>query len=82
MACSREIIEIPDNAGDLQKGEITIALTSVDTHQNVTAVKSTVEAPEAEAFKVEIFNASGVRLYRDTYGNAAGTKIPLNTGEY
>lgn len=82
MACSREIIEIPDNAGDLQKGEIIIALTSVDTHQNVTAVKSTVEAPEAEAFKVEIFNASGVRLYRDTYGNAAGTKIPLNAGEY
>lgn len=82
MACSREIIETPDNAGDFQKGEITIALTSVDTHQNVTAVKSTVEAPEAEAFNVEIFNASGVRLYRDTYGNAAGTKIPLNAGEY
>lgn len=82
MACSREIIETPDNAGDLQKGEITIALTSVDTHQNVTVVKSTVEAPEAEAFNVEIFNASGVRLYRDTYGNAAGTKIPLNAGEY
>ena len=80
-ACSKET-EISDGGAAGQKGEVIISLTSVDDHKNVTPVKSTVDAPETEAFKIEIFNSKGTRLFRDTYGNAAGTKIPLNAGDY
>ena len=80
-ACSKET-EISDGGAAGQKGEVVISLTSVDDHKNVTPVRSTVDAPETEAFKIEIFNSKGTRLFRDTYGNAAGTKIPLNAGDY
>ena len=81
ISCAKETVTVTgDSAGPM--GEVTIALASVDGHHNALPVKSTVEVPDAGDFKIEIFNAEGVRLYRDTYANSENKKIPLNAGEY
>lgn len=81
ISCAKEPVTV-DGGGTARMGEVTIALTSSDGHQNAVPVKSTVEVPEVSDFKIEIFNAGGVRLYRDTYANSVDRKIPLNAGEY
>lgn len=81
ISCAKETVTV-DGGGTARMGEVTIALTSSDGHQNAVPVKSTVEVPEVSDFKIEIFNAGGVRLYRDTYANSVDRKIPLNAGEY
>ena len=76
ISCAKETVTVTgDSAGPM--GEVTIALASVDGHHNALPVKSTVEVPDAGDFKIEIFNAEGVRLYRDTYANSENKKIPL-----
>ena len=81
ISCAKETVTVTgESAGPM--GEVTIALASVDGHHNALPVKSTVEVPDAGDFKIEIFNAEGVRLYRDTYANSENKKIPLNAGEY
>ena len=81
-SCAKERIGI-SGSGDGPVGEVAIALSARSGHQNAAPVKSEFEnAPEAEAFEIEIFNSKGVRLYRDSYANTAGRTIPLNAGEY
>ncbi len=61
ISCAKETVTV-DGGGTARMGEVTIALTSSDGHQNAVPVKSTVEVPEVSDFKIEIFNAGGVRL--------------------
>ncbi len=81
-ACSKDVNISGNDAVDQPVGEVSISLSSVDGHQIVTPLKSVVDVPDPNAFEVEIYNSKGIRLYRDTYGNSIGRKIPLNAGDY
>lgn len=80
MSCSRESFEGETFSGT---GEVEIALSSTGTAEIRPGTKSKEEnVPDADVFEVEIYNSRGIRLYRDTYANTVGKKIPLNSGEY
>ena len=81
MSCSKEDKLVSENQG---MGEITISLSSSDSSDDVTPLSKSVEenVPDVNDFEVEIYNSRGIRLYRDSYANSAGKKIPLNSGEY
>ena len=79
-ACTEQLVST-DVA--VEQGEISVSLVSQDGHQVVVPLsKSVVDTPDANAFEIEIFNSSGVRLYRDSYENTVGKKILLNAGDY
>lgn len=72
-----------------QGGEVRISLSSDDETNPVPGVRSDdIQSlsdpllPDIADFEVEIYNSSGIRLYRDTYAGTAGRTIPLNAGEY
>lgn len=81
VACNQELIG-PDNDNGA-KGEIEILLSHDASPQTKGA--SEVVVPDIGSLKVEIFKMteSGlVRLYRDTYENTLGKRIPLNCADY
>lgn len=84
-SCAEEIVSPPLGQG----GEVVISLASSDETNPVPGTKSAYTQsstdptiPDLEDFEVEIYNSSGIRLYRDTYAATEGKKIPLNAGEY
>lgn len=80
-SCSQEMT---DGQGvDAAKGEIEIQL-SQDTPPQAKSV-SEFTVPDINTLKVEVFKKAEdglVRLYRDTYANTLGKKIPLNCADY
>lgn len=81
VACSQELID-PD-AGNDAKGEIEVFLTHDPAPQ--TKGVSEFAVPDIGSLKVEVFkkaDAGLVRLYRDTYANTLGKRIPLNCADY
>ena len=84
-SCTEELA-VPDETA---KGEVVISLASDGSTSGVPGLKSGViqtasdaELPDLADFEVEIYNSSGIRLYRDTYAETEGLRIPLNAGEY
>lgn len=84
-SCTEELVSPPLEQG----GEVVISLASSDGTNPVPGVRSgdTQSSsdpllPDIDDFEVEIYNASGIRLYRDTYAATEGKRIPLNAGEY
>ena len=81
VACSQELA---GPAGDnVRQGEIEIVLSHDAEPQTKGASEFAV--PNIEDLKVEIFKKADnglVRLYRDTYANTLGKKIPLNCADY
>lgn len=87
---------VKDEARDGQDGstpaELTVSLsadastgavaTKTDSEETVSAEVPAELVPSVDDFEVEVYNASAVRLYRDTYANSIGKVIRLNTGEY
>lgn len=80
------------NQSDSTLGELVVCL-STDAQTGVMTTKSGSEnvesetvpqelIPAVEAFKVDIYNDSKVRLYHDTYENTTDKVIRLNTGTY
>lgn len=69
---------ISDNAVATSKGEVIIALSSLEPQTR----SEEVNVPDVADFVVEIYSASGIRLYRDSYANSTGKSILLNSGEY
>ena len=81
FACTRETVDIlPGNMAD---GEIEVLLSHDSSPQ--TKLASEFAVPEIGSLKVEIFKIADdghVRLYKDTYANTLGKKIPLNCADY
>ncbi len=84
-SCTEEFTSPSLNGG----GEVVISLTSSEGTNTVPGVRaddtrssSDPLLPDIADFEVEIYNSSGIRLYRDTYEATEGRKIPLNAGEY
>lgn len=84
-SCTEEFAVPDETAG----GEVVISLsrdgsTSAvpGSRSGVTQAASDAELPDLADFEVEIYNSSGIRLYRDTYAETEGLRIPLNAGEY
>ena len=81
FACTREVVD--PLAGNVADGEIEILLSHDSSQQTKGASEFAV--PEIGSLKVEIFkiaDAGHVRLYKDTYANTLGKKIPLNCADY
>ena len=81
VACSQELVD-PDY-GNGAKGEIEILLSHDSSPQ--TKGVSEFAVPDIGSLKVEIFKVADdglVRLYRDTYANTLGKRIPLNCADY
>lgn len=70
------------DAGQAGAGEVEIALTSTESPGLLSTRSEEEELPDVSDFIVEIYSASGIRLYRDTYANSSGKTILLNSGEY
>lgn len=81
LSCSKGDV-LP--SGEEGTGEVTIVLSSDGSSDDVSPALKSEETyiPDTDDFEVEIYNSKGIRLYRDTYANSAGRKIPLNSGEY
>lgn len=69
---------ISENTVSTAKGEVIIALSSLEPMTR----SEEVNVPDIADFMVEIYSASGIRLYRDTYANSTGKSILLNSGDY
>lgn len=81
VACNQDLVD-PDS-GNGAKGEIEVFLTHDPAPQ--TKGVSEFAVPDIGSLKVEIFkkaDAGLVRLYRDTYANTLGKRIPLNCADY
>lgn len=82
LSCSRQE---PFDFADSGTGGVTISLSasSSGTEESPVQTRATEErVPDTDDFIVEIYSLQGIRLYRDTYANSCGKRIPLNTGEY
>lgn len=66
------------------KGAVEVSLTAVNDHEIVVPMKSTVDnVPPVDSFKIEIFDESGTRIYRDKYVNTVENgPIYLNGGKH
>ena len=64
---------------DAQTGDMT---TKSGSQNNEPETVPAELVPEVEAFKVDLYTESHVRLYHDTYENTIGRTIRLNTGNY
>ena len=75
LSCSKGDV-LP--SGEEGTGEVTIVLSSDGSSDDVSPALKSEETyiPDTDDFEVEIYNSKGIRLYRDTYANSAGRKIP------
>ena len=81
FSCTQKLNEPEAEKGT--EGEIEVVLSHDSSPQTKGASEFTV--PEIGALKVEIFkmtSSSPMCLYRDTYDNTLGRRIPLNCADY
>lgn len=81
FSCARENLSEPMAQS---QGDVEISLSASDSGTEIKPASKSVEdyVPLPDDFEIEIYNARGIRLYRDTYANSVGRKIPLNSGDY